>query len=209
MEFYEVISKRRTIRDFKEDTVDIETIERILSAGLKAPTNDHMRNWEFIVVNDRDVIAQIVKKIPKKVSEKRLDFIMKSWKLNDECQQQMYRDGIPKQYQMLSQSGCLILPLFQQKPDALLKPKSISSLNAFASIWCCIENIFLAATAEGLGYTLRIPLGEEAERLAEIISYPSNYVIPCYISIGYPAEDASLPQQKEVDLKKKIHFNQW
>jgi len=91
----------------------------------------------------------------KKVSEKRLDFIMKSWKLNDECQQKMYSDAIPKQYQMLFDASCVLIPLFKQKKD-LLKPKDLSALNAFASIWCCIENIFLAITAEKYTYALRI-----------------------------------------------------
>ncbi len=43
MEFYEAIEKRRTIRDFEDKSVDMEIIKRILSAGLKAPTNNHLR----------------------------------------------------------------------------------------------------------------------------------------------------------------------
>ncbi|MGB8454769.1 MAG: nitroreductase family protein [Anaerocolumna sp.] len=67
MDFYDVVNSRRTIRDFKDETLDTETIKRILSAGLKAPSNDHMRNWEFVVVNDKTVVSKIIKKIPKKV----------------------------------------------------------------------------------------------------------------------------------------------
>lgn len=43
MEFYEAIDKRRTVRDFEDKIIDIEIIKRILSAGLKAPTNDHLK----------------------------------------------------------------------------------------------------------------------------------------------------------------------
>ena len=43
MEFYEVIEKRRTIRDFNGEKLDGEVIQRIINAGMKAPTNDHMR----------------------------------------------------------------------------------------------------------------------------------------------------------------------
>ena len=42
MDFYDVIEKRRTIRDFENETISEEVVERIISAGLKAPTNDHM-----------------------------------------------------------------------------------------------------------------------------------------------------------------------
>ncbi len=206
MKFYEAVDRRRTIRDFKNEEVDMETIKRILSAGLKAPSNDHMRNWEFVVTSDKNVISKIIKKIPKKITEKRLDFITKSWK--DECQRKMYIDAIPKQYLMLYQAGCLILPFFKQK-TSLLNPKSLSSLNSFASMWCCIENMFLAAAAERLACAFRIPMGDEAEYIKEIINYPGDYVMPCYLSIGYPADNAVINEQKEINADERIHFNQW
>lgn len=36
-----------------------------------------------------------------------------------------------------------------------LHPDNISYLNGFASIWCSVENIFLAATAEGYACAIR------------------------------------------------------
>ena len=53
MEFYEAIEKRRTVRDFEDKPIEPEIIMRILGAGLKAPTNNHLREWEFVVVNDK------------------------------------------------------------------------------------------------------------------------------------------------------------
>lgn len=208
MEFYNAVEKRRTIRDLKEEAIDREVIERILAAGLKAPTNDHMRNWEFVVVTDKEQIAKILKKIPKKFSGERVELILKDWNLTDECQKDMYRNAIPKQYRMLYESGCLILPLFKQNYP-LLQPKTISDLNGFASIWCCIENIFLAAANEGLACAFRIPLDEEPEYVAETLNIPKEYVMPCYIAVGYPREDAVIDKQKEYNLKGKIHINQW
>lgn len=66
MEFYDVINTRRTIRDFKDEPVDLEIIKKVLLAGLKAPSNDHMRNWEFIVITDKKVMAKIIKKFLKR-----------------------------------------------------------------------------------------------------------------------------------------------
>lgn len=208
MDFYDVINARRTIRDFEEKPVAIEIIKRILYAGLKAPTNDHMRNWEFVVITKKDIIASIIKKIPKKVSDKRVNFILKSWHLHDECQQKMYIDAIPKQYEMLYKSGCLILPFFKQNTP-LLEPKSLSSLNAFASVWCCVENILLSATAEGLACAIRIPLGNEQKHILEILNHPKEYNLPCYIALGYPAKEAIINEQKECKIEEKIHFNKW
>ena len=60
MEFYEVLEKRRTIRDFSDREVPEEVLNRILSAAFKAPTNDHLRQMEFIVVRDHARIAEIL-----------------------------------------------------------------------------------------------------------------------------------------------------
>ena len=40
MDFYEVLEKRRTIRDFSDREVSDELLKKILSAAFKAPTND-------------------------------------------------------------------------------------------------------------------------------------------------------------------------
>ena len=50
MDLYEAMEKRRTTRQFLEKEVDFEAIKRILKAGTKAPTWDHNRRWEFIVL---------------------------------------------------------------------------------------------------------------------------------------------------------------
>lgn len=208
MEFYDVVNARRTIRDFKDEPIDVEIIKRIISAGMKAPTNDHMRDWHFIVIDDKEIVSKLIKKIPKTVSEKRVAFIMKSWRLQDECQQKMYGDAIPKQYQMLSNASCVVIPLFKQKKN-LLQPKDLSALNAFASIWCCIENIFLAATAEKYACALRIPLGDEQDHVKSVLNFPDEYVMPCYVAIGKPADEAVCHEQKPYVVDDKIHMNKW
>ena len=208
MDFYDVINTRRTVRDFKDEPMDMEIVKKIIASGMKAPTNDHMRDWHFIVIDDKDVISKLIKKIPKKVSEKRLAFILKTWKLQDECQQKMYSDAIPKQYQMLLNAGCLIIPLFKQKKN-LLQPKDLSALNSFASIWCCIENIFLAATAEKYACALRIPLGDEHEYAKSVLNFPDEYMMPCFIAIGKPVDGAVYNEQKSYNIDDKIHTNTW
>lgn len=50
MEFYEVIEKRRTIREFIDREIPKDVLKRILSAGLKAPSSNHQRQWELIVL---------------------------------------------------------------------------------------------------------------------------------------------------------------
>ncbi len=204
MEFYTVVNTRRTIRDFTESPVKMDVVKRILSAGLKAPTHDHMRNWEFVILTDKQKIASIINPIPKKDDKN----IMQPWHFPDKCQQRMYNDAVPKQSEMLYKSGCLILPFYKQV-NSLLKPEALSSLNPFASIWCCIENILLAATSEGLGACIRIPLGNEAEHILKVLNHPKEYLMPCYIALGHPSPNATIIKQKKCRIEDKLHINNW
>lgn len=208
MDLYTAINQRRTIRDFDDREVDREIIYRILEAGLKAPTNDHMRSWEFIVISDKQEKARIVEQVSKDVSAEHAAEVIRNWKMTDECQIGMYMNGIPKQYSMLYHAGCIVLPFFKQSWP-LLEPETLSSLNPFASIWLCIENILLAATAEGLGVSLRIPSQNELDYLRDAVHYPEDYYMPCYLGIGYPAKDAVIIPQKQFNIRDKVHINQW
>lgn len=65
MDLYDAIYKRRIIRDFKEGIVPEDVVERIIDAGIQAPTHDHLRNWEFVVISDKkdkETALQFVKK---------------------------------------------------------------------------------------------------------------------------------------------------
>lgn len=65
MDFYKVIEKRRTIRDFQNVVIPADVIERIIEAGLKAPTNDYMRDWHYVVIQDKNVVMQLLDIIPR------------------------------------------------------------------------------------------------------------------------------------------------
>lgn len=208
MEFYQVIEKRRTVRDFEDVPVDDDIIERIIGAGMRAPTNDHMRDWQFIVIKDKTVVYEMIRQIPKGISEKDLNQLMEDWNLKDACQQSCYKDAVPKQYRMLAEASCVIIPLLKQKSD-ILNASQLSQLNGFASIWCCIENIFLAATAEEMACTLRIPLGDEGEWARKTLNFPEEYFMPCFLAVGRASADAVIIKQKEYSIKSVIHKNKW
>ena len=82
-------------------------------------------------------------------------------------------------------------------------------MNGFASIWCCIENIFLATTAEGLGCNLRIPLGDESNHAREVLNYPNDYFMPCFIGIGKPLKNTIPIKQKNINIYERIHWNKY
>lgn len=98
----------------------------------------------------------------------------------------MFADALSKQQKMLMESGLLILPFYRQKQSPLLQPAEQSSLNYFASAWCALENMLLAATNEELGAVFHIPVADEAEKIKRIIGAPEGYEFICLLTVGYP-----------------------
>lgn len=208
MELYEVLEKRRTYRDFSDREVSDEILKRVIGAAFKAPTNDHLRQFEFIVVRGRGNIAKVIAPLAKNMAAFK-ELVFEVDDTDDKDKMTMFADALPKQQKMLMQSGLLILPFFRQKQSPLLKPMEQSSLNYFASAWCALENMLLAATAEGLGTVFHIPVSDETDKIKEIVGAPEGYEFTCLLTMGYPAENAFLPKQKEIDIEDRIHINVW
>lgn len=206
MELYEAIYNRRIVRDFQDKTVPEEVLERIINAGLQAPTHDHLRNWEFVILQDKKDKEQALQFISNGVKP-QLE-ILKQILVNGTPQQKMYAVAMPRQYSMLFNASHIILPFFKSN-SGVMHPTSVSSLNPLSSIWCVIENIFLAATAEDLACSMRIPVGDEGINVAKVVGVPDDYLLPCYIGLGYPADDKPFVEQVEYTAKQKMHFGKW
>lgn len=207
MDFYQVLEKRRTVRDFSDREVSDEKLERILSAAFKAPTNDHLRQFEFVVVRDRERIARLVSPVAGNTEHFQQTSLQAAAATMDRDEHAMFTDALPKQQRMLVQSGCLVLPFFRQKDCPLCEPADQSSLNYFASAWAALENMLLAATAEGLSCAFRIPIGDESQHVKRLVGAPDEYELTCFLAIGYAAENAHRCKQKEIRIKERIHRN--
>ena len=59
MEFKDLVQKRRSIRKFTEEKLTDEELRTLLRAGLMAPTGHGQRGWKFVVVDDKQKLAQI------------------------------------------------------------------------------------------------------------------------------------------------------
>ena len=208
MDVYEVLEKRRTYRDFSDREVSNEILKRVISAAFKAPTNDHLRQLEFVVVRGRENIAKVIAPLAKNMAAFK-ELVAEVDESDDKDKIAMFADALPKQQRMLMQSGLLIIPFFRQLTWPLLKPVEQSSLNYFASAWCALENMLLSATAEGLGTVFHIPVSDEAEKIKKILNAPEGYEFTCLLTMGYPAENAFLPKQKVIDVESRIHTGIW
>ncbi|MCD4712637.1 MAG: nitroreductase family protein [Clostridiales bacterium] len=59
MDILDVICKRRSTRRFTPDPISDELIQKLLIAATSAPTAANCQPWEFIVVNDSEVLNTI------------------------------------------------------------------------------------------------------------------------------------------------------
>ncbi|MBR4904940.1 MAG: nitroreductase family protein, partial [Selenomonadaceae bacterium] len=160
MEFREVIDKRRTTRQFSDKQVEPEKIKRIIEAGIKAPTFDHMRKWNFIVLTDENAksnVISVIKELPCSIREPKNPF------------QEMVKIAFPKQRTMFEQSKVIILPIFKRHKGIANEEAFGRRFMDFAEIWCVIENIFLAVVNEGLANTMRIPTDKQPEQILQAV----------------------------------------
>ena len=199
MSFYDVINKRRTIRQFDQEEIPKEVLERILNAGLKAPSANHKREWELITITDKDIIlnlAKFVQPYPCKIKEPKTP------------QEEMFKIAYPRQRSMIEESTCVILVLYKQKHQFTDSPNNFGLMD-YGSAWALIENILLSATYEGLGTGIHVPVQKEPQQIKDFMKIPYNYYIPAMIMLGYAAENALLPPQIETNVNNKVHWNKW
>lgn len=121
MDFYDVINERHMVREWKSEDISTEVLKRILAAGLKAPTHDHRRNWEFIILHSQQE------------KEAALQFA-KAWSVSQEEQkevsalgtipQRMYAYAMPRQYSMLATAPYVVIPFLRVRAYWVPEPST-------------------------------------------------------------------------------------
>lgn len=61
MDFFKLIGKRRSIREYLPQLVEAEKVAQIVEAALRVPSSRGLNPWEFIVVDDPDLITGLAK----------------------------------------------------------------------------------------------------------------------------------------------------
>ena len=203
MDFYEVVERRRTVREFQSKPVEEEKLLRVLAAGLKAPSHNHLREWEFILIKDFEHRKRIVDLgvMARDYAEKEVE---EATRTMTDWEKEAYLKALPVQKRMLLSSPELLAVCFKMRKP-LRECNTLYDLNCFASVWACVENVLLAMAAEGLHGVTFIP--HETTSLKKMLGVPDDYEVAALIPIGYPQE--YFVKQKPVSLKEKIHYNRW
>ena len=60
-----ILLERRSIRKYKNNKVEDKKIKQILGAGQVAPSGKNKKSWEFLVVEDKEILERLSKVKPK------------------------------------------------------------------------------------------------------------------------------------------------
>lgn len=204
MEFLEVIGKRRTVRDFSQEEIPPEIIEKALEAGLKAPSYNHLKEWDFVLV--KDAITRIALTQTEKMIDQVTDALNQDLEGYEALAKQMYMDAVPKQRKMILTAPELLVVVYKPKTPVKISEK-VYDLNCLASVWCCIENILLSLTDHEVYGVTFIPQNTSAVK--QILNIPAELEVAAMIPFGYRATDAKIYPQKEVKLAERLHVDNW
>lgn len=206
MELNEVIGKRRTIRDFQNKEVPMRIVEYAIANGFKAPTYNHLRAWDFIVINGLEAKQQLVEaeNIGTEINDSATSLHFEQE--DDTILKEMYLEAVPKQKRMILNAPTVIIVVFKPKTK-IEDAKRIYDLNCLSSVWTCIENFLLSLAEYDVYGVTYIP--QHIEILKPKLGIPDELEIAAIIPIGYKADDAKILKQKTIDIHERIHFNKW
>jgi nitroreductase len=160
VELYEAIEKRRTIRAFNAPATE-EQLKKIVLAGTKAPNGRNTQPWEFIHVEDADLAGEI--------AQIKYDITMNMAKDNPDAEKMA-----SKQKDSFNNASVLAV---------------CSHPMGEASTWLAVENISLAAVAEGLGTSIAFYMGEPKAKVEKLLGLPEGYGLTCILKVGVPGEE--------------------
>lgn len=203
MELMQAIETRRTVRDFSPRPVPREVIHKALQAGLKAPSYNHLKQWDFILVDNQETRFRLTQ-TEKMVDN--VDGLAESFAEHEELSREMYLDAIPKQRRMIMEAPELLVIVFKPKTQVRDSQK-VYDLNCFASVWCCIENILLSLAEDDIFGVIFIP--QNTENVKEILNIPAELEVSAILPMGYKAETAKIIPQKQASLEQKLHIDRW
>ena len=64
MDTLEAIHTRRSIRKFEDRAVSADLVQKLLAAAMQAPSARNQQPWQFVVIDDRQLLGQIGQAFP-------------------------------------------------------------------------------------------------------------------------------------------------
>lgn len=136
---YRVIAERRDMRHFRPEPVDPEVLKRLLRAAHQAPSVGYMQPWRFLRVTDtalREALHAHARQEKERTAARCGERAAEAMQLK--------LDGIREAGEIL------VVALTNQRERYVLGRRTLPEMD-LCSAACAIQNLWLAARAEGLG----------------------------------------------------------
>jgi 5,6-dimethylbenzimidazole synthase len=198
---YRVMTARRDMRHFLSDPLDAALLERLLAAAHLAPSVGLMQPWRFIRVCDRG----LRQRIHALVDEERLKTARALGEREDEFMR-LKVEGV------LECGELLVAALGPGRDKHVFGRRTMPDMD-LASVACAIENLWLAARAEGIGMGW-VSLFEP-EALRELLRMPVGSRPVAVLCLGYVPEFYPQPMlemtqwTRRCSLAKLVHTDYW
>ena len=168
---YRVIAERRDMRHFLSDPIPPELLTRLLQAAHLAPSVGFMQPWRFIRITDPQLRSEMYQLVETEriataqaLAEREVEFMRLKVEGIREC------------------GELLVVALMDKREKHVFGRRTLSEMD-LASAACGIQNLWLAARAEGLGVGW-VSLFEP-EKLAKLLEIPQDAKPIAILCIGY------------------------
>jgi 5,6-dimethylbenzimidazole synthase len=189
---YKAIFSRRDVRRFVSTPIAEKVIERILLAAHHAPSVGFMQPWNFIVIRDPGTKRSIKQAFLSARAQEAEQFT--------DARKELYRSLKLEGIQEAPLNICVTCDSRRHGPAIL--GRSLNPQTDVYSTCCAIQNLWLAARAEGLGVGWVSILSED--RLKEILRFPIHVAVVGYLCVGYPERFEAKPELETAGWLRRL-----
>ncbi|KQQ63886.1 5,6-dimethylbenzimidazole synthase [Pseudomonas sp. Leaf129] len=198
---YRVIAERRDMRHFIGGSVPPALLARLLAAAHQGPSVGLMQPWRFVRISDRALRGRI----QALVEEERLRTAQAMGERSDQFMQ-LKVEGINDCAEVL------VAALMDDRERHVFGRRTLPEMD-LASVSCAIQNLWLAARAEGLGMGWVSLFDPQA--LAQVLGMPAGAKPVAVLCLG-PVEQFYEAPMLELQgwaagqpLEQMLYENQW
>lgn len=178
--FAEWMARRRTIRDFADRAVSHQVIEEAVRAAATAPSGANLQPWRFVVVTDRRVKSQI----REAAEAEEREFYQR--RASEEWLEALHPLGTDWHKPFLEIAPVLIVVFAVHKGTTTPRPYYVKE-----SVGIAVGFLLAALHQAGLATLTHTP--SPMRFLNPILGRPPEERPYLVIPVGYPADDATVP----------------
>jgi nicotinate-nucleotide--dimethylbenzimidazole phosphoribosyltransferase len=172
---HRVIAERRDIRRFRPDEVPEEVLGRVLEAAHRAPSVGLMQPWRLIVIRELDTRIEV-----RRLAQR--ERLRQGGRFGERAAQFLDQkvEGVVE-----APLGICVCCDHGEAGEEILGRGTIPETDVYSTA-CAIENLWLAARAEGLGVGW-VSFYRPAD-LRALLGIPSRVDPIAYLCVGWPDE---------------------